>query len=323
MNSLKRNRNGNITFISPLYKWASFCLQTPPYDFNKKMMLNTYWFRLATILYIVSIIFATLLTFYSKSLYLVHEKGVPLTAKIIDSLLLIVQVITCILISSTALCQSNDIKLLIKTFEMLDSRLNIDEENKGMQTYNFTIEIILVHVLYLTTATYEAYVWNSRNDFKFYLMLLLKTLLFYPYVLLSLILWNFILAIKVRFKLLNKQLRKYSLPAFHLNVYSISMKNTKEIRNKINFHLSNNKILQMKDILKLHRHLSDLIELFNKIYGCKIFLMTVIFILGALMAVSLGLSFGISGNFVGGNYGINLFILCNVLWPTVTLVNNF
>lgn len=317
---LKRNRNGNISFISPLYQWAAYCLQTPRYDFKQKKARNNSRFKLATALYILALIIALATTGYAKYMILLVEPMVSNTTKLIDSTLLLFQLITCILVSSSVLFETEDITLFIKTFEMLDARLNIDEENRGMYSYNFATEIVVIHLLLFCTYAYDAYVWICEMSFAFYSSLLLRSFLFYPYVLFCLIVWNFVLAIKVRFKLLNKHLKRHvfapSNPSnFDLKLYVIG--NSKQVHDA-----SISKKLSVKDIMKLHGHLRKLVALFNTIYGMKIVCMTVIFILGALMAISLGLLYGVPGNFMDFDYGVHLLVVCTSLWPAVTLVCN-
>lgn len=305
MNSLKRNRNGNISFISPLYNWSSYMLQTPPYDFNKKSMNITKSVKFATFAYTFALILSFGLTIYGK-VNIIFEIDLSIATILIDGILLIVQVTVSLLISISSIFQCDDLKMFFKIFETIDARLNIDEENKHNSTYNFFAEILLLHCLYFLVVIYDAYVWNSCTPVIFYLLLLLRSVLHYPYTLFCLLTWNFVLAIYVRFKLLNKYL-KYSKYAY---IYQENAKGNKVIAG---IYLT--KTMNVRELSNIYRSLSKLIQLFNKIYGGKIFLMLIWVVLGNLIAVSLGLVYGKTGNFLGANYGHHLLILCCTVWP--------
>lgn len=308
MTSLRRNRDGNISFISPIYKWCSYTLQTPPYDFAKKTTNVTFRIKLATIVYILVLLFGFAFSVYGKIKLMYAHQQLLLITKIIDGILLVVQLLASIMISCSILVQSEDIKLFLNIFELLDERLDINRENTRRKCWKFTIEIVVMHAFFFTALFYDGYVWCTVVKFEFYSTILMKSLLYFPYILLFLLTWNFIWAINVRFKLLNKHLRKYVRNGIRLEI------------GKINANAPIEK-LSVKDIIKLYRKLCQLIGLFNKIYGVKLFLIMIWVVLGALMAISLGFVYGFTGQFLGGYYGLHLLILCCFIWPAVTIVS--
>ncbi|XP_018560789.1 uncharacterized protein LOC108903183 [Anoplophora glabripennis] len=248
--------DSDIRSIFGLLKLSEKLAITPPLDETK----NTKWFK-----YYAVGIMAFIVLGSSSSLYGIIVYFLPLfkaTNIVLRTISMIALTILNVITILVCLLNSKTWNTFVNLFKYVDEKLN--RGNIPVQRKNFLrMEILLSHFIIFCIFGYDAYVLYSNYGWKYVRFCLFRYVNCYHGTITALILVHFASALRARFRKINNMLIK-----------------SNDLHNIINNFIPKyaperiNNLKSIKEVTDYYLLLSELVDMFNKLFGWQIFLMT-------------------------------------------------
>ncbi|KAJ8919612.1 hypothetical protein NQ315_002234 [Exocentrus adspersus] len=273
----------NIEFIKIAYKMGNFICITPWYDFQTKKFCHPLFNCIYSLL-LCAVLALVLFTTIQKREYMEQEMVQRFLLTFSDAISVM---LTEYLVIGATLLHKSKWKLLLEMFVAIDDKLENDYKRQCKVLNNFYIYLILGHIFFIGCYAYKSYVWSSIIGLRYFsnfgTMLIPMYYCFFCAMLVS----NIVLALGTRYKDINKLLQKYVTRLVHCN---------------------ESKFLEDVDVIrKYYRHLADMTDVFNDIFGWVIIIVVLHSIIEILNCVNL-----ILRSFVDPSFSWGVFSSC--LW---------
>lgn len=309
-NKKKMSHYRDIETIKLLFYISNVLCLLPRYNFVKEKCIKSKFYDLYAILIaLINSTFGLLACYYRiRDVYSTMEP----TTIVVDFIANILLTIMCgIMILRLSLWKSDELNVLLQSVTIYNKRSNIKSYKKCGKNYFYT-ELFAYHLLYVAFVLLDAYVWISSLGFKIFRHYLFRNVQYYYIITLSFIMFNVALIIRDRFVHLNERLECNVTLAYSITI-------VREVGYKRGVHRwrENNGV---KDINKLYISLCEIVEKYNQVFGPIIVIMSVIFIIGLLQPINIGLVYTTT-DMDGATFGVDLGILC-VLWSSIYIVIN-
>ncbi|KAG5873900.1 hypothetical protein JTB14_005511 [Gonioctena quinquepunctata] len=189
--------------------------------------------------------------------------------------------------------------MFLKFLKYLDEKLNQGREDRIQPKSLLKIELLFYHIIILTIFVYDAYVWCTNYKWIIFRFCLFRYINFYHCIITMLVVLHFASALSGRYKRINKLLVKSNDLHNIINSF-IPKGNTKQINN----------LKSIKEVTDYYLLLSEMVDMFNRLFGWQIFLVTenIIFLL-LDVANSFMVSLDHSQKFSEGNDEIGTIVL--------------
>lgn len=229
---------------------------TPPLEGSKKIK----WFKYYALGIMTLMILGSSSSLYGIIVYFLPSfKPTNIVLRTISTIALTVLNVITILVG---ILNGKTWNTFLNLFEYVDDKLN--KGNIPVQKKNYLqMEILLSHFIIFSIFGYDAYVLYSNHGWKYFRFCLFRYVNCYHVTITALILVHFASALRARFKKINNMLIK-----------------TNDLHNIINNFIPKyapkriNNLQSIKEVTDYYLLLSELVDMFNKLFGWQIFLMT-------------------------------------------------
>ncbi|XP_017776025.1 PREDICTED: uncharacterized protein LOC108562261 [Nicrophorus vespilloides] len=250
-------------------------------------------------------------TTYGKIVYV--RKTMTITGFLIDvgsDLTLILA--NLISIVGINLMNGNTVSIFLTNMKKIDYELQyLPSESKHLNM-RFVMEMILIHIYMIIFFTYNLCMWMSTLGMDIYKFFFLKDFQNYYIIVLTMLLRNYAYAIKYRMEVLNGILARGEWTQTNkILVANYSAK----LKTKQNWTL--------KKITKQFTNLTNLIDLYNKIFGWQFVSLYIVIVFNLLLPINLALIYGSGEKDIDGfKYGSELVIVC-IMWASLPIITGF
>lgn len=282
----------DINFIRPLWKYYSFLIITPWYNFDQNCLYNPYLIKLYGFIFLVINVTWIVSVICDQSLQQVYTV-MPFSHKCLYILTCVnIKIFMFLIIVKACFWDVDKWRVLVTNFRYIDERL----ENRGRKEVgilrNFYCGFAIKEIFFLLFALYEMYIWSIVLEFSFLKGIVMGPLidLYYEFQMVIFI-TCIVNCIKSRYEDLNSRI---------LKLYS-----------------DKNIVRELRKLIELYRILGEIIEVFNKLFGYQIIL--VIFHSGLQVISSLNFCFMIITKTDGPLY--HHFIVANISVLFITIVS--
>lgn len=287
-----REKTG-IYYLKPIYKLSNLLGLAPPYDFdNFESKTQNHFYK-----YYCTAILCFLITTYIYSMYGSISRLYQLsqTTTIIIQILyyLFIMILNVITVFGSFIQNKLSWKKMLDTFKKLDSQINLMAK-KRLLISTFNLQIIVGHLLLITVLGYDAYVGQDAYGIELFQYFICIKLEFYLIFITVILMCHFALAIKNRFESFNEILRKITIAN---TPYIISKKSNSISPININIFTSKG---NLKNITRMFSTLSELVNLYNKIFGWQILVLMGIVLMALLESFNFIMVYGIASKEVFG-----------------------
>lgn len=248
----------DITYIYKLLKFSSALRISPPVNYNSQREIKRY--KWSAVLIIILLLVGTSFTIYGIIKYLVpNVKKSSAVLSLITTLTLCLLNIISILVALLNVHTWNNFLNFVK---YIDRKLNKYSSGDNNNYKTLYAEILIIHMVLASIFGYDAYILYSNygwNMLKYYIF---KYVLFYYCFVCIIVILHFASALRSRFRRINNLLIK-----------------TNDLHNMINYFIPNgtpqiDNLKSINDVTEFYLLLTELVDMFNKIFGWQIFFMT-------------------------------------------------
>lgn len=280
----------NISYIEPLYRLAVLLLIVPPYGLSKRYKVHIY--KCCCVIQMLATVIFFILSVYGKveDLY----KKLDLTVAVIDvlyhgSLVLSLVITIGKAVFSNETTFRNFTQLFLSTDSFLENNEIIKEKNK-----RFRIEVISATVVASSLFVLDAVVWMKIVGFNTYCQFLQRELIHYCNILTVLLIYNYGVSLKQRFRQLHKSLENSLKILIVENEENCEygfgdIENLKQIYTKEKQQERTTTWNRFMGLRKLFSNLNTLVDHFNRIFGWQIFFLYVVLFVGFIEVSNLSI----------------------------------
>lgn len=263
-----------LKYIQPLYKLATLLTFAPPYNFDSGRLRVNILYKT----YSLIVIGVHLYIYVFCATHLDYLKQLVMTSRLLHHITYIILLMYCSR-TTMQICMGKrkTWKTFLEMFRELDNVLNIKYKN------NELIIKTLLFIAYFLTISIFAYEVYSRIELMglehlaFEIAAKMQPILVFTHVLLM---SNFAISIKYRFQAINEGITNIFVNN-HVKVFFIKDK-----------AVDKNNVCTLKEIATLYATASDLVDLFNAIFGWQIFMLFIIIFVVILKLFNLFLVYG-------------------------------
>lgn len=306
-----------ISYMKQVYKLANILALAPPYNFDyieKNNLVGTYkYYPIAMAIFVT--------TTYVYGMYGIVKKVFPLA----QTTTIVIQVLFYLFIVSSNLMSMlgggfynwkawNE---MLDIFAKVDSQVGFSRIQKKSVITAFYIHIICGHALLLSVYSFDIYVGSTNYGMNIYQHYLCVRYQYYFIFIEVILMCNFAISIKQRFKYFNKMLKTISTN----NNKKIFVVKTKSISYAVPTELNSFGLNNLKSITRMFTVLSELIHLYNKIFGWQILILLGMVLLSLLESFNFIMVYGISVKETFGQNSPFDMICLSLLTTFVFLVN--
>lgn len=277
-----------ISYIKPIYQLANFLALSPPYNFDyieKKTKAGNY--KYYPVIFVSFIISAYCYGMYGsvKKIY-PYSQTTTVVIQILFYFLIVLSNVISMLGGGFYSWKSWN--LMLDTFSKVDSQVNFyKSESTSNKTFYF--QIFVGHVFLFIVFGFDIYVGVENYGMDIYQYYMCVRFQLYFILIEVILMCNFAISIKKRFKYFNDILRKISWNENKLFVIKSKQKSITSL--SLN---SFGKLTDLKSITRMFTVLSELVELYNKIFGWQILILMGIVLLSLLESFNFIMVYGIS-----------------------------
>lgn len=255
----------SINYIKPLYAIAMVLGLSPPSAIAKICNFRIYRFYACFVT--LALLCETGASFYYKYETMYEYTIVLIAIDVIVGVLITLTLCTAV---TRSIFQDEQFRLFVKLFLEFDSSENIQIENSKTRMYG---QLLFVHLLTTSLTSYNLYLSLKVADIFTFLITWYKIVYHYFNTILTMLIYNFVSSLKLRFKWLNARLHN-------------------ELNNKCEdtpgkTEMWNNVIKTRK----LYTQLNKLVTLYNKIFGWQILCLTITISLEFLETINAVITF--------------------------------
>lgn len=301
----KISRETDIGYARILFQLATLLALLPPYDFRAYKFKNTIWYKIYSIVILVTFSAAFVYSLKGK----INEvyptmKTTIMVVNVLASVSYYVLNITSVM--SKTFFNFHNLNNMVKNLVFIDKKLYV--YNLRLKTTNrlFLIEITLQHIMIFSLFAYDFFVWSCIISYTAHKYLLFEILQKYHTHILVCLMYNLILCIKNRYSTLNELLSEVVLKRKIVRF-------TDNIRTHINS-------LNFKEVAMLLTKTNEMVDLFNDIYGWVMLFLNINIIASFLVALDFIIEFSSSDDSFSDEYDLE-FIVLMLLWTLLALVS--
>ncbi|XP_017776024.1 PREDICTED: putative gustatory receptor 28b [Nicrophorus vespilloides] len=248
------------------------------------------------------LLFSYVYTIYGKIVYV--QKTMSVTGFVIDvgsDLTLIVA--NLISIVGINLMNGNIVSIFLTNMKKIDIDFQYIPSESKHPNIRFVMEMVLIHIYMIIFFTYNLYTWMSTLGMHIYKFFFLKDFQSYYIIVLAMLLRNYAYAIKYRMEVLNGILTRGEWSQTNNICANYSGSASAKIKTKQQWTL--------KKITKQFTNLTNLIDLYNKIFGWQFVSLYIVIVFNLLLPINLALIYGSGEKDIDGfKYGSELVIVC-------------
>ncbi|XP_017776026.1 PREDICTED: uncharacterized protein LOC108562262 [Nicrophorus vespilloides] len=177
----------------------------------------------------------------------------------------------------------------------------------------FVMEMILIHIYMIIFIAYNVYTWVSSLGWDTYIYFCLRDFQNYYIIVLAILMRNYAYAIKYRMEVLNGILtRREWTQSDKICIADYSGCVSANLKTKPHWTL--------KKIIKQFTNLTNLIDMYNTIFGWQFVSLYVVIVINLLLPINLALIYGSGDKDINGfKYGSELVALC-IMWASLPII---
>ncbi|XP_028130739.1 gustatory and pheromone receptor 39a-like [Diabrotica virgifera virgifera] len=292
-------RDFDINYIYDLLKFAEIAAVTPPLNRKKQELTNFKYYHIIVI--VLTIIFAAYSSYGIIVYFIPRFNGTSTTLRLICVIIIALLNILSVLVAA---CNVHTWNMFLKVFKHLDQKLKYQSQKENNI---LKVELSMYYLVLFTIFGYDAYIWYSNYHWDLFKFVLFKYVSFIHANVMMLVILHFASALSNRYKKINNLLIKSN--DFHNIFNSLIGKGSKDKLNNLK---------SIKEVTDYYLLLSDLVEMFNKLFGWQIFIVTE-YILLFFLEFSNGLMLSLDPAQKSGVYHDLRTVLSLVLFSLLTI----
>lgn len=301
----KKSVEVKTSSVTSIYTLTTFLTLTPPFNKNYRNGSGFKYYKCYAYAFLSLLITAeiTILIFKIRKVYTKE----PLTNCLTDvsvTVLLFSGIAVPNLRSTSNMAVFNTFFVLLKKIDQYFANKNSNQQKSHL----ITVELYVSQLYFLILLLYEAYIWIKYIGIDMYCATLMRDIPMYAIFVNGLLINNYILLFKSRFRMINDTLRKQKV--------SISSK----------LSLQHSQVFyEVKNIRNIYCKLCALINFFNDIFGWSIFILCAATLMGLIKMTGWLVSITTADNsvYVGKKILAVDFIALVVLWGVTIMVSYF
>lgn len=287
----KFRRNNDIRFVTPLYNLSTIMGISPPNNFQFKQSKSKIYEHL-TVIRCVILTISFILSFLGNMFYIYPYTHT--TIALCEGMLFLMMTMTTIISTlRSGFWHREEWNNMIESFLILDDKFKIEPKGRNL----FMIEFILGHLVLFLVLSNDAYFNLIYYGFKTYKFYFFNRIQYYFVFLVVLLICNFALSIRNKYKCLN-------------NLLINTFKNKDSDNGKVSFSVT--------EFALIFSDLERLVCTFNTIFGWNILLIFGIVLLSLLSFVNLTIFYNVIG-FQDRPFGEEILILSSLLTAIVVV----
>lgn len=304
------NRKNSIHFIQPLHNIANVLALVPPYNNsnnnNGEFTFHKYYSVCMVTVLTVVLIFS--INGRASEFYKEIDSVTPVL-DVINQTLLTSSV--CMAIMKASFLNIEDFKLLKTLFLKIDEGLR-KEKYFTLGNNQFYLKTGLSHVIIILMIIYDVWITTDAFGTNVCIYYLLREFNQYEIFLLVLIIYNYVLSLRIRMENINRLL------------VDIGNNITHQLKeNDISNHYKNGDLSKnVKQLRRLYDIGNQLIEIINKVFGWQLLSLWIIMVTEILLTINIGIAVVMDHRVFQGDYATeNCLIFYIAFWCIEMLVS--
>ncbi|XP_028130736.1 putative gustatory receptor 39b [Diabrotica virgifera virgifera] len=248
-------RDFDINYIYDLLKFTELLAVTPPLNRKKQELTNYKYYHIIVILLII--IFAVYSSYGIIVYFIPKFNGTSTTLRLICIIVITIMNVLSVLIAA---CNVDTWNMFLNVFKHLDQKLKYQSRSENNI---LKLELSTFYLVLLSIFGYDAYVWYCNYHWDLFKFTLFKYVNFIHGNVMMLVILHFAAALSNRYKRINNLLIKSN--DFYNIFNCLIVKGSEEKLNNLK---------SIKEVTDYYLLLSDLVEMFNKLFGWQILIVT-------------------------------------------------